>query len=361
MNITKSFSSRVETSTIHPNPLTFFEQVYQAYEQAQVQSSSSIEKYYLIGHLTIRLRFASSALVAYLTPALEHLKTSPVTNPSLTICLWDSVSTKVTMPRPPWQADDYRERGEIRGFNNERFNTIFQVGTNALSLLDKQRNLGIFWMKDPHQMPFWEKGAPLRTILNIWMSEQGLQLTHAGAVGTPDGGVLLVGKGGSGKSTTALSCLNSELGYASDDYCLLASDPIPKVYSIYNTGKKRSNDIQRLPFLLSKISNRDRLNAEKALYFLHEHFPDKILSSFPLKAILIPRVTGKVATTIESASSAAALAALAPSTIFQLPCSGGEVFKSISKIARQVDCFYLNLGTDIPQIPVAIKNLLSSD
>lgn len=227
--------------------------------------------------------------------------------------------------------------------------------------MDTARNLAIYWVKTAAQIPYYETGAPLRAIFHLWMSQHEIQLIHAGAVGIPSGGVLLVGKGGSGKSTTALACLNSKLFYASDDYSLLASDPNPTVFSIYSTGKKNADDLQRLPFLASLISNRDRLDTEKALYFLNEHFPKKLLPSFPLRAILIPRITGQTKTTLKAASPAAGLTALAPSTIFQLPRAGREAFQAMGKIVRQVPCYYLNLGTDISQIPEVILGLLSQD
>lgn len=353
--------SNIPAKINQTDPLTFFNAVYAAYEKAEIASGGSIEHFYCIGNFTVRLCFAGPALLPYMTSALAHLAIEPIPDPTLTICLWDSTSTHTLMPPPPWQADDYRERGEIRGFNNERIHTTFQVGPNALSILDAERNLAIYWVKTTKQIPYWETGSPLRTIFHVWMSQQGVQLIHAGAVGVPSGGVLLVGKGGSGKSTTALSCLNSELFYASDDYCLLAPEPTPTVFSIYSTGKKNADDVQRLPFLTSLISNRDRLDSEKALYFLNEHFPKKILPSFPLRAILIPQVTGQTETTLKAASPAAGLSALAPSTIFQLSGAGRTAFQGMGKIIKQLPCYYLNLGTDVAQIPDVILGLLTKD
>lgn len=339
-------------------PLEFFNAVYQKYEKAEAACGGCADRYYCIAGFAVRLRFAGGALLPYITPALAHLATGPVGEPALTVCLWDSDSTNTAMPPPPWQADDYREGGEIRGFVDERIHTIVQVGVNALSLLDRERNLGIYWVKTAKQIPYYESGAPLRAIFHLWMSQRGIQLIHAGAVGLPSGGVLLVGKGGSGKSTTALACLNSELFYASDDYCLLAHHPTPTVFSIYSTGKKNADDVGRLPFLVSTISNPDRLGTEKAVYLLSESFPDKLLPSFPLRAILIPRLSGGRETALKPASPAAGLAALAPSTIFQLPGDRKEAFQTMGQLVRQVPCYQLNLGTDTWRIPEVILDLL---
>ncbi|MEO0770938.1 MAG: serine kinase, partial [Cyanobacteria bacterium J06649_4] len=173
-------------------------------------------------------------------------------------------------------------------------------------------------------------------------------------------GVLLAGKGGSGKSSTALACLNSELVYASDDYCLVETDPEPYVYSLYNTAKlKGQADLERFPHLAPLISNPDSFTDEKAMVFLQEHYPEKLINKLPIKAILLPRVMGIPDTHIRRASSMLALKALAPSTIFQLPNTGQSALKMMATLARQVPCYVLELGTDIPQIPRAIATLLS--
>lgn len=350
----------IPAKTAQTDPLAFFDNVHERYKKAEAALGGSIDRFYSIAGFVVRFCFAGSALIPYITPALAHLTTEAVANPALTICLWDSASTNTNMPPPPWQADDYREHGVIRGFNNERFHTIFMYEATGLNMLDQERNLAIYWVKNAENIPYWETGSPLCKIFHLWMSKHKVQLAHAAAVGIPSGGVLLVGKGGSGKSTTALSCLNSKLFYISDDYCLLKSDPSSTVFSIYSTGKKNSDDLARLPFLAAIVSNHERLYKEKALYFLNEHFPEKILPSFPLRAILIPRIANETYTTLKTASSAAGLASLAPSTIFQLPGARQEAFQIMSKIAKQVPCYYLNIGTDMTQIAEVILDLLKN-
>ena len=362
MHTTQLANFKHLSQTDEQNSLEVFNEAYASYQKAEAASEVAIDRFYCIGGLKVRLRFAGSALIPYMTPALEHLVTEPVSNPALTVCLWDSASTKTTMPPPPWRRNHYHpKRGEVMGFNNERIHISFQWGSYALSILDCERNLGVYWVETTEQIPYWETGSPLRSIFHVWMSKRGIQMVHAGAVGLPSGGALLVGKGGSGKSTTALSCLNSELFYASDDYSLITAQPAQTVFSIYSTGKKKTDDLDRLPFLKSFISNSERLETEKALYFLHEYFPHKIIQSFPLKAILIPRVTGETKTMLEATSSIEGLSALVPSTIIQLPGAGKEACQLMINIVRELPCYYLNLGTDINQIPQVILDLLSKD
>ena len=342
-------------------PLEFFQEIYHCYQQAVQKSSTAVKYYYNVAGFIVCLSFASDALVPGISPALAHLKTDSIATLDFTICIWDSHSTNTKIPPPPWQGNHLQKRGEIMGLNSDRIHTSFQWGANALSMVDKEKNLGIYWVNKADLLPYWEKGSPLRAILQVWLAKQGIQMVHAGAVGLPEGGVLLTGKGGSGKSTTALSCLDSELFYVSDDYSLITSNPIPTVYSIYSTAKKRANDIDRLPFLKPIISNSDRLSQEKALYFLNEHFPQKIIRNFPLKAVLIPRITGKEDTSLEKTASIMGLSTLVPSTIKQLPSTGKEACQIINDVVKKLPCYYLNLGTDLKQTSQVIVQLLTEN
>jgi len=345
-------------------PAAFFEQVYHAFQQAERLAGDPVDRFYTIGGYTVRLRFAGPALVPFITPALEHLAAEPGLTPALTVCLWDSASTHTEMPPPPWSADDYIARGEAYGYivmNADHIYTVFELETGTLSLLDTRLNLAVFWTYDFRQLPYHERGAPLRVILHYWMRNCECQLVHAAAVGMSRGGVLLTGKSGAGKSTTALACLSSELLYAGDDYVLLNRQSTPFAYSLYNSAKLDADHIQRLPHLLPIVNNPEKLDTEKALIFLHDHYPDKLTLGFPVRAILVPQVTGLSETRLKKVSPATGLTALAPTTIFQLPGARREVFQELSKFVKQVPSYVLEVGTNLSRIPDVILGLLSED
>ncbi len=337
----------------------FFNRVYKKFQLAELSVEGSVDRFYIIGGHMVRLRFAGPALVSGITPAFEHLETEPQSRPALTICIWDSVSTNTRMQNVPWSEDDYMTRGGVRGYNDDTIRTAFYHGSDTLHLLNLKKNLAVFWLRDANLLPYYESGAPLQTILHWWMADHGQQLIHAGAIGTHRGGVVLVGKGDSGKSNTALACLNSDLVYVSDDYCLLAAEPEPYVYSLYSSAKVNPQDINRFPNLVPAISNPDRFETEKALFFLNRHIPEKITAGFPLKAILLPIVSDREKTIISPASRGTALRALAPSTIFQLSGAGQPTFRTIVECVRQIPCYFLELGSDISSIPEVILELLS--
>ena len=171
-------------------PLNFFEDIYRVSQKAIAASEGQINYFYQIADSKICLSFAGNALVPAITPALAHLVIPAINNPDLTIFLWDSKTTQTPMPPPVWQREHLQKRGEISSLSNERIHTYFQWGANALSVLNLEKNLGIYWVNKPEELPYWETGSPLKNIFQQWFSQQNKQMIHAGAVGLSTGGVL---------------------------------------------------------------------------------------------------------------------------------------------------------------------------
>jgi len=336
----------------------FFNALLEAYTNAAKQQGSTVEHCFTVAGCSVRLLFAGPAMIPFITPSLNHLASRQVSTPLLTVCLFDSVSTGVELPTPPWSSKDYIFRGAIRGYGEGKIAVGFFPWSGILSMLDTSRNLAIHWIQDARCCPLHETGSPLLMILHLWMETQQRQLIHAGAVGTSNGGVLFAGKGGTGKSTSAFACLNSALSYLSDDYCLISSEPCPYGYSLYNSGKLDRVSASRFPHLPFEKARSPA--TEKAVFFLDELFPSRLVREFPIRAILLPEVTKNHHTSIEPVSQMAALRAVAPSTIFQIPGTGDQLLKDITAFVRKLPCYRLSLGSDIAQIPDAILNLLGT-
>ncbi len=175
----------------------------------------------------------------------------------------------------PWTTYDFGPKGEIVGYNDERHRTVYQPGVDILQVFDAERAAAVYWTPSYRYIPWWESSFPLRTAIHWWTTTTpSLQPMHAGAVGRDDGGVLIAGRGGAGKSTTSLACLDGGLLYAGDDYVLVDVDQ-PTVYSLYNTAKLRPENLHRFPHLGSLVANADSLGDQKAMLFLHQHRPEQ--------------------------------------------------------------------------------------
>jgi hypothetical protein len=347
--------------------LAVYETLKTGFERAAARAGC-IERDLLIAGFRVRLRFAGDGLLPSILPALAHLATDDIGEPDLRIALFDSASTGTRLPflaertvellRLRWW-EHLEGRREIRGLNGQRIRSVFHLGPDILSLLDRRRDEALYWVETAAALPYYERGSPLMVLLNWWLSEHHRFLVHAAGIGGADGGLLLTAKGGSGKSTTTLACLLAGLGTVGDDYAVV--DPDQAIaYSLFNTVKlKGPEDVARFPALQDCFDNLPRMaEGEKAMLFLHRHFPGRLLPSLPLKAILVPRFADRPETEIRPAPSALAFKALAPSTMFQLPGNARAAFQGLAALVRTVPAYEIALGHDIGRIPVAVRRFL---
>jgi len=338
----------------------FFENVWAQIAAAERAAGEVLERWFEIAGLTLQLRFLGSTLESYVAPALEHLEISePRSTSDLTLHCWDCRALAVDFPKAPVGIEAFTPRGEVQGLNNRRFHAAFDSGGRQLSLFDVRLQQSVYCVGAADAIPRFEIAEPIRAILSWFMRENGRQLIHAAAVGEPEGGVLLIGRSGAGKSNTALACLASNLRYAADDFCAVAAGADPKVYSIYCTGKTHEIDWLRHPFLAGLSPNLDPAQREKAIYFLGRTCPHKLISEFPLKAILLPR-RGGTTCSLRPISSIVALRLAAPDTARLLPDAGAEVMRCIAELLRKVPCYELFLGSDPQCIPKKISAFLST-
>lgn len=345
-----------------------------SYDEAAA-AGAPCERRLAIAGRSVLVRSAGPEMLERLTRTFTHLASSDEGEPDLTIHFWDSASGSTSQPPVPDVGDpEQHQPGAFFYYSDDRLRAGYQLGTSgdprvieayphaappSLSVLDAERGEAWYWVSDAHRIPYWEEATAIRFLLDWWMRERGIHQVHAGAVGMAEGGVLMVGKSGSGKSTSTLACLESDLLYAGDDYVGVGVEPEPYVHSLYSSGKVMPDHVRRLPFLLPAVSNSDQVGEEKAVVYVHEEWPLAITSGFPLKALLAPRVTpGLVESRIVEISRLEGLAAFAPSTVFQMHTRAKQSLAAMSRLLEHVPCYRLELGSDIPSIPRAVEDLL---
>ena len=336
----------------------FYNKSYERFLKAKA-SAGEISHFYKVGGTTVRLLFAGNKLVPFLTPALEHLRIQPCDLPDVTFCIWDSDSTKTEMIPPPCKWANFTDRGDIWGFNSRRVKTAFHWSEYSVNLLDIESKTGIYWIQTADTLPYWVKASPLRTLFHWWMENNGSQLLHAAAVGTDQGAVLITGKGGVGKSTTALSCLQAGLYYVADDYVITCLEPEPVVYSLYSTAKLDADHVHRFPDLARFIRNPKKLDKEKAVMLLFPAMREQILAEMPLKAILVPRVINQDETELSPVLRWNIHRAMSFTTMSQLPYVGRHTHEFIGRLSSLLPGYALDLGRDLEKIPAVVSNFIA--
>jgi hypothetical protein len=282
--------------------------------------------------------------------SFTHLATEEWVDDALTVDIWDTATSGV--PGPPTLGEPLAPDGIGPFYYFEESGVRALRRWDTLSVLDFESRRAWFWAEDAARMRSWDWASPLRAILHWWLGYHGILQVHGGAVGTSDGGVMVVGRGGSGKSTTTLACLSSGLRYAGDDFVGLAVEPEPWVHSLYGSGKLEPHHLAAFPALQEWVSNPVREANDKVIVFAQEAARGGVIKGFPLRAVLVPRVVAKEPQSrLEPISPVAALAALAPSTVFQLHPPQPDGLAKMAQLVKRVPCLSLELGSDVDRIP----------
>ncbi len=319
----------------------FFEAAYKVFQSARAAGERGSETY-AIGGTRVRLETASAEMSRQLTRALSHLRLTNQAAEDLTVCAWDA--SAVDMVAPPWSETDYGPRGEIRGFNDGPFRTAFDHGTGSLNMIDSERKLALFWTSDAAALPEHAAASPLRIIFSWWSDACNAVLVHCGAVALGGDAALLAGAGGSGKSATALLCLQAGWKYLADDYCVISLTPPFRVYSLYSSAKIDQTLLRNARPLHSLQQPSALMHGNKEVLFLNEEHSDQLLPSADCRMMFLPCVTGAEKTRVKSSSAGEALRALAPSSLFQFAGAGSEAFSRLSTLVQGIPVRVLELG-----------------
>jgi GT2 family glycosyltransferase len=304
----------------------------------------------------VRLRFAGAALADLFIPALAHLP-SPAGPLVAVFHIWDSASSGVAMTRPPVGKECLTDRGDIWGLMSQRYRSAFHWSEWSVNLLDSQTGEAVFWVRDAARLPYWSRSSPLRTLFHWLLEGRGCQLLHAACIGTDDGGVLITGRGGLGKSSTALAGLRAGLRYVGDDYVVVQTAPAPVAWSLYATAKLHHDQLALMPELAELAVNGQ--SDEKAVLDLYPSYAGQIALSLPVRAVLTPRITNQAGTDFAPVSRAALRQAASFTTMTQLPHAGRRSYEMIGQIVAAVPGLCIQLGHDRAAIPAAIRGLLA--
>jgi len=317
---------------------------------AQCACSPEFDHHIEVATHQLRLCFSNASLEARLFPALRHLQQNDGAAAELTIAAWSSPSTALVLDKSPWPARAYWEKGQMLSVRDQRGHVAFDPRAGTISVYDRKLGAASLWVRSEGNLPLWVSGSPLLEILNWWLADNDVMLCHAAAIGTPNGAVLLVGKGGSGKSTVALSSLASSLQYIGDDYVAVRGGHAPKVYSIYNSGKLEPDHMQHMfPGLASAAHRSSAADCDKSLIFIADTHPQKLLVQAPIEAILVPKIGAAEHAYIKPIARLLAFQAIGPSTLFQLPGNKRAKFSMLSRFVQKYPTYEINLTNNIKE------------
>lgn len=306
------------------------------------------------GGVGVRVHLVGGRVARELEPGL--LKARDPIEPKIELWSFDHASSGIVPPPAPWAQDAYRHREEIAGWTERPVFASFDTAHATLSAADAGTGTGVQWARDAAAYAPWEGGAPLRYLLRWLLAEHGMQLVHGAVVGTDQGGVLLVGKGGSGKSTSSLACLDGGMRFVADDYFLLSSSPTdntPVAYPLFTVAKADDNAIGMLGEIAERASGASR--DWRGKYRLP--VSDLIVDSLEIRAVVQPERAAQTGVPVEGGAREA-LKEVVTSSLSQMPGASAATLAALRPVFDALPSYVLEVGPDLESIPAEITGLL---
>ena len=340
------------------DPAGFFAAAEQAFAAAAARTAERAHWFRIAGR-RVCLRFAGNELAGMLEPVFAHLRIPPAPMADLTVLVWDHGETGIALPPRPWSPEQEGVQGRVE-FPQGEYAALIDGGGIQVWLLDRAGGRGVVWFRGAAEMPYWERIHPLRQFLEAWAASLGLQMVHAGGVAFDGAGALLIGPGGSGKSTSVLACIAAGARSVGDDYVLIDAGARPAAHSLYGTMRLFESHVRRFPFLMpehdSVAPGHD--GTPKLTAYVSVRRPASLVETLPIAAILIPSVAGGAETRLRRESGGAALFALAPNSLKQLDPTSREAFARMARLCRALPCWRLELGADAASIAARVREAI---
>jgi hypothetical protein len=134
----------------------------------------------------------------------------------------------------------------------------------------------------------------------------------------------------------------------------------PRLYSLYNSGKLERHHATRFRDILTKLPGPEDVADDKAVVFINDLYPQWVITEFPLRAVVVPRVTERRVARLVPTHPAVALAALAPTTLLQHHPPQPNALAAMSALVQEVPTLALELGSDLRSISEAILGFLET-
>jgi hypothetical protein len=350
-------------SALAAEGLDYCERLSEAAGAAAAAAGGPVDLDLEIAGIVLRLRFAGKRLADLFGPPLRHRQIGGETHPDYTLEVFESAVSGVEAPPPPWERLPPGEGGQaITRYQDRRVSILLESRDRTATAFDRSLAKATMHVPDAEAFPADERDTRLRYPLQIVLGAAGRPMIHAGLVGVGDTGILLPGPTGSGKSTLAVAAAREGMDFCSDDYIVLEPSG-NRAHALISTTKLARDSAERLG-LVRDEDGRERsfgdrgLVHAKATIDVREIAPSSFRPKMRVAAVAVPRIGGGEACRAARIPPAAALRALAPTTIVQQPSRDPGLLRAMARVVASVPCHDLELSTDPAVNARALRGLL---
>ncbi len=308
----------------------------------------------------IRIRVVGDAWADTVAAAMGHLErpASDAPRPELNIDVWDVRATGVAVSKRA-AADPAAPPILMKGSRDGRF--VGEERHHGMTWLDRRNNRIVGFSECATRLNLDERARPFHKMLSAWLEDRGVQFVHSGLIRHAGRGILFVGNGGAGKSTSSIACLRAGMRYLGDDFIGLGKEDGRFVgHGFYASCLLNVHHIERFPDLRPLGHAPNHSYEQKCVLYLTDAFPDCLCQRSTIDALVLPKVVDSDTTTFRRATPVETLKAIAPTSVMMLPRPNRAAFERLVELVQTTPGYWLELGRRIEAIPEAVCALAQS-
>lgn len=226
-------------------------------------------------------------------------------------------------------------------------NVCFSNNYGLIQFLNFSKKVGLFYISKKENLKYWDIHNPFRFFIHLISMEYKCIQIHAGSILYKKNGILLLGNGGVGKSTSVINSINRyNCKTAGDDYVLI-SNKTKKAYPIYRTIKLKKNFYKRR-LLTKNINIINNKNVKKVIVIMNnKDLKNKFSNGFKINKIISLNL-----------SENSSLRSLLKSTIEQMPFRTYNTVKLGSNFFKKFNVKNININYKKKNYSKSLKKIL---
>jgi energy-coupling factor transporter ATP-binding protein EcfA2 len=212
------------------------------------------------------------------------------------------------------------------------------------TLMDFSSGTSAFWLNDMRTVPEWEHAAPLRHQFHWAAYNHQAVVAHAAAFSRNGQAILVVGPGGSGKSTLSAAADGAGLTIIAEDLCWVdLAGPVPAARRIYDSVKVTEDSLRRFPAVSRFVNCHESESLGKTIVRLPATGAHL---ATPIRALFCLSGEFGETTRIVPCRKTTAFRLLAPSTVFLMRTAPAETAARLKNLIDRVPVFHVIPGAD---------------
>ncbi len=342
--------------------LIYFGKMLSVFEEVLISFPDLLSiTYYRFAGFIVRIRCVGSKLSPIHEKVFQHLMLEDANisenNFDLTVDLWDQKETKFPCPIDLISEESIKFR-TVTTSTDSRIVADQDMDTSLFLDRKDKRIIASFISAD--KMNNYDLSKPFNRLLALWYRDMNVEVIHSSMISKNRKGVLFLGNGGSGKTTSALSCLNDGFNYLGDDHIGLTETSDTFVgYSLYASALIYKNHFRQFPQLQKFELQKNMREDEKSIIYFSNSYLNKIDIYAEITVLLLPKVVDSKNTSFRKAGKSETFLAGAPSSLRLQISPNKKAFETIYQLVDRTPSYWIDVGKDLDEIPKCVNEIIN--